>query len=81
MTDKDKNMDNSNVVIFNNDHLRNKERENDRQKTMDAVYMNMASDPEHLKKVWSHTCPNIGLVVDMDPVCSQCGKTKPEGKE
>ena len=80
--DKDnKDMDTTNVVIFNNDHLRNKERENDRKETMDAVYMNMASDPEHLKKVWSHVCPNIGLIVDMDPVCSRCGKTKPKGKE
>lgn len=77
MDKDDKDMDNSNVVIFNNDHLRKKQR----QETMDAVYMNMASEPEHLKKVWGHVCPGIGLVVQMEPVCDRCLKTKPKGKE
>jgi len=72
---------NNNVIIFNNNHLRNKERENDHQKTMDDVYMKMASNPEHLKKYWSHVCPMVGLVGSMDSVCQRCLKTKPKGKE
>lgn len=70
-------MNTNNVVILNNDHFRNQQR----QKTMDAVYMSMASEPEHLKKVWRHVCPGIGLVVQMEPVCARCLKTKPKGKE
>lgn len=72
MKKDDKNMDNSNVVIFNNDHLKEK------QKTMDSKYMELIDYDELRKKYWSHMCPGIGMVSQPEAVCQRCLKTKPE---
>lgn len=66
-------MENKNVIILNNKHLQNQSAEKITEE------MNRPSDPEHLKKVWGHVCPGVGLIVLMDSTCSKCLKTK--GKE
>jgi len=66
---KEKNMDTSNVVIFND--RRPKE-------TMDSQYMELIDYEELRKKYWSHICPGIGMVSQPESVCQRCLKTKPE---
>jgi len=72
--DKDnKNMDTSNVVIFNNGKQT--------PKTMDSQYMELIDYEELRKKYWSHICPGIGMVSQPESICQRCLKTKPKGKE
>ena len=74
--DKDnKDMDTSNVVMFNND------RQKQPQQTVDSRYMELIDYEELRKKYWSHICPGIGMVSQPETVCQRCLKTKPKGKE
>ncbi len=70
---KDKDMDTSNVIIFNH-------KKQTRQ-TVDSRYMELIDYEELRKKYWSHICPGIGMVSQPESVCQRCLKTKPKGKE
>ena len=74
MDKDDKDMDTSNVVIFNNDHKKQT------QQTIDSRYMELIDYEELRKKYWSHICPGIGMVSQPESVCQRCLKTKPENK-
>ena len=75
MDKDDKNMDTTNVVIFNSDRPQKK------QQTMDSQYKELIDYDELRKKYWSHICPGVGMVSQPEAVCQRCLKTKPKGKE